>query len=81
MRNLLRLSAVMLSLGMLGASACSSCSETPEDTSTDAVTAPHSFTCGAYTHRVGNQCVGDTVTNQSSSGNTSSSVLSTNGNN
>jgi len=81
MRNLLRLSAVMLSLGMLGASACSSCSQTPEDTSTDSVVPPHSFTCGAYTHRVGNQCIGDTVSNQSSGGNTSSSVLGTNGNN
>ncbi len=77
---LLRLSAVMLCAGMLGASACSGCSpQTPPDAKSDPALAPQSMVCGAYTHRVGNQCVGDTTTSSSSRG--TPSTLNTSGNN
>ena len=56
---LLRLSAVILSLGMLGAAACSGCSGSNTNNSNSAAMQPQSMNCGAYTHRVGNQCVGD----------------------
>ena len=56
---LLRLSAVILSLGMLGAAACSGCSGSNTNTGKSAVMQQQSMNCGAYTHRVGNQCVGD----------------------
>ncbi|MDD5303686.1 MAG: hypothetical protein PHS14_11330 [Elusimicrobia bacterium] len=58
---LLRLSAVILSLGMLGAAACSGCSQQPDTSSSSAVMQPQSYTCGPNTHRVGNQCVGNTA--------------------
>ena len=58
-KSLLRLSAVVLSLGMLGAAACSGCSPSNTNNSNSAVMQPQSMHCGAYTHRVGNQCVGD----------------------
>jgi hypothetical protein len=77
MKNLHRLFAVVLSLGMLGAAACSGCSEKPEETSSS-VSQPRSYQCGAGTHRVGNQCVGDTTTRAAS---TPTSTLSTSGNN
>lgn len=57
MKNLLRLSTVMLSLGMLGAAACSSCSPAAEDTSSKTPEYKQSYTCGAGTVRQGNQCV------------------------
>jgi hypothetical protein len=59
MKHLLMLSGILLGLGMLGASACSSCSPQPTSASTDAALAPQSYTCGKGAHRVGNQCVGD----------------------
>lgn len=57
MKNLLRLSTVMLGLGMLGAAACSSCMPPPEETKPKEY--KQSYTCGPGTHREGNQCVGD----------------------
>lgn len=59
MKNLLRLSVVMLGLGMLGATGCSSCMPPAEDTSSKSMEVPQSYTCGPQTHRVGNQCIGD----------------------
>lgn len=56
---LLSLSAVVLSLGMLGAAACSGCSPSNTNNSNSSVMQQQSMHCGAYTHRVGNQCVGD----------------------
>lgn len=61
MKNLLRFSAVMLSLGMLSAAACSSCMPQIADTSSVTNPGPKSYTCGAYTHLEGTQCVGDNV--------------------
>ncbi len=58
MSNLLRLFAVMLSLGMLGAVGCSSCSQQPKDT-TDPALGQQSYTCGPNTHLVGTQCIGN----------------------
>ncbi|MEK7232550.1 MAG: hypothetical protein AAB268_01940 [Elusimicrobiota bacterium] len=53
---LLMLSAVILSLGMLGAAACSGCSEDDEETTKSSV---QSNSCGPNTHRVGNACEAD----------------------
>lgn len=83
---LLRLSTVILSLGMLGAAACSGCSPSTTDTgSSSAVMQQQSMSCGAYTHRVGNQCVGDNVktgaTARSNSTKGSPTTLNTSGNN
>ena len=81
---LIRLCTVILSLGMLGAAACSGCmpSTTDSSSSAAALSQPQSMVCGAYTHREGNQCVGDSTT----SGTTSSTsakpkTLGTSGNN
>lgn len=78
---LIRLSTVILSLGMLGAAACSGCSGAPADDGKGAAALqPQSMNCGAYTHREGNQCVGNTSTrNTSTTG--SPSTLNTTGNN
>lgn len=82
---LLRLATVILSLGMLGAAACSGCSpSTTDSSSSSAVMQQQSMNCGAYTHRVGNQCVGDnvksnTATKKSTKG--SPTTLNPNGNN
>lgn len=63
MTKIYRLSAVILSLGMLGAAACSSCSPQPTETSTvDPNAGQQSYTCGPNTRRVGNQCVGTVAT-------------------
>lgn len=62
---LLRLSAVILSLGMLGAAACSGCGETNTNNTNDSVMQQQSMNCGAYTRRVGNQCVGENTGNTS----------------
>lgn len=78
---LIRLCTVILSLGMLGAAACSGCSQTPEASSAASqVQQPQSMNCGAYTHRVGNQCVGDNVTSSTSKSG-SPKTLNTSGNN
>ncbi len=78
---LLRLSTVILSLGMLGAAACSGCSgETAEDASKSPALQQQSMNCGAYTHREGNQCVGNTST-RSTRTTGSPTTLGTNGNN
>lgn len=77
---LLRLSTVILSLGMLGAAACSGCSQQPADSSSSPAMQQQSMNCGAYTHREGNQCVGNTSTrNTSTTG--SPTTLNTSGNN
>lgn len=82
---LLRLSTVVLGLGMLGAAACSGCSQGTTDTgSSSAVMQQQSMNCGAYTHRVGNQCVGDNVrSNNTATRRTTGSptTLNTSGNN
>lgn len=78
MKNLHRLVAVILSLGMLGAAACSGCSQQPETSSTSTTSQPMSYQCGAGTHRVGNQCVGNVT---SSGGSNRPATLSTGGNN
>lgn len=64
----------MLGLGMLGATACSSCTPPPEDTTSTAAP-PQSYSCGAGTHRVGNQCVGNIAPK------TQAQAISTTGNN
>lgn len=58
MNNVMRVLAVILSAGMLGASACSSCAET-STTDADSTSTQTSYTCGANTHLEGSQCVGD----------------------
>ena len=68
---LLRLSAVILSLGMLGAAACSGCSGDSSNSNKPAVMQQQSMHCGAYTHRVGNQCVGDSSGSGGSNGTSS----------
>jgi hypothetical protein len=79
MKTLYRLSIVILGLGMLGAAACSGCSQQPSDSSSSSsVSQPQSYHCGAGTHRVGNQCVGNTT---SSTGANSVNTLKTTGNN
>lgn len=79
MKTLYRLSIVILGLGMLGAAACSGCSQQQTDSSSSSsVSQPQSYTCGPGTHRSGNQCVGDTT---SSTGSKSVSTLKTTGNN
>ena len=56
--NLMRLSVVLMGLGMLVAAGCDSCSS-----QNSGVNAPIptqiSYSCGAGTHQVGNQCVND----------------------
>lgn len=82
MTTLLRLSAVMLSLGMLGAAACSSCSQPPADTSTtDMSVGQQSYRCGANTHLVGTQCIGDSVSTTTTAKKKVVTPLSTSGNN
>lgn len=78
---LIRLSTVILSLGMLGAAACSGCSQTSDTSSSSAVMQQQSMNCGAYTHREGNQCVGNTTTTKNTSTKGSPTTLSTSGNN
>lgn len=79
MRNLLRLSVVVLALGALGASACSSCSPAAEeDSSLDPALTQQSYKCGPGTHLVGSVCVGDTV---STTGAKPTTPLNTSGNN
>jgi hypothetical protein len=77
MKNLNRLFAVVLSLGMLGTAACTSC-EDPEEEPTSTTSQPRSYQCGAGTTRVGNQCVGNTTSRNNSQ---PTSTLSTTGNN
>lgn len=80
MKNLYRLSAALLTVGMLGAAACSSCSPAPaDDAKNDPALQQQSYRCGPNTHREGNQCVGDTQS--TSSRNASTKVLKTTGNN
>jgi hypothetical protein len=77
---LLRLSAVILSLGMLGAAACSSCSGAPADTgSSDTGASQQTYVCGRGTHKVGNACVADTQA--TSAQNVGGNTLNTTGNN
>jgi hypothetical protein len=61
MRNLLRLSIVILGLGgLLGASACTACLPPAKEAATDTSTVgATSYTCGTYTHLVGTQCMPD----------------------
>lgn len=79
MKNLYRLSAVLMTVGMLGAAACSSCSSTPEDASKDPALQQQSYKCGPNTHREGNQCVGDAT--GASVRKSQTTVLKTTGNN
>jgi hypothetical protein len=69
----------MLSLGMLGAAACSSCSPSTNSDNSNAALAPASYTCGPNTHRSGNQCVGNTTTTTGTGG--APKPLNTSGNN
>lgn len=80
---LIRISTVILSLGMLGAAACSGCSQSTDTSSASSAAAlqQQSMTCGAYTHRVGNQCVGNTTTTGTTSTKGSPSTINTTGNN
>jgi hypothetical protein len=79
---LIRLSTVILSLGMLGAAACSGCMPTtPDAKEGSAVMQQQSMTCGAYTHREGNQCVGNKSGSKNTSTSGSPTTLGTNGNN
>lgn len=72
MKILMRLTAVALALGSLGAAACSSCSQPAADTSaSSAVTQPQSYRCGAGTVQQGNQCVPATTSSSSSSSSSS----------
>lgn len=79
MKNLYRLSAALLTVGMLGAAACSSCSPAPADASKDPALQQQSYRCGPNTHREGNQCVGDSTGNSAQKSQTT--VLKTTGNN
>ena len=72
---LLRLSTVILGLGMLGAAACSGCSQTSTDTASNPAFQQQSMNCGAYTHRVGNQCVADTQSSATGSRSTRPATL------
>ena len=75
-----RLSAVILSLGMLGAAACSSCSGEPADTGTSSSGASQqTYVCGRGTHKVGNACVADS--RPANTQNTGGNTLNTTGNN
>lgn len=68
---LLRLSAVVLSLGMLGAAACSGCSQQlTGSSSTVPAVSDLGYICGRDTHKVGNACVADRLS-------TSTNTLST----
>jgi hypothetical protein len=79
---LLRLSTVMLSLGMLGAAACSGCSQSnTNSTNTSSALGPQSMVCGAGTVRQGNQCVGQTGARTTGSGTGAPAPLTTTGNN
>lgn len=63
---LLRLSIVILGVGMLGAAACSGCSQQPTDTgASSAAMQPTSYTCGFGTHREGNACVANATSGTS----------------
>lgn len=57
-----RLTAVILSLGMLGAAACSACSPSTTNNNSSSTMEQPSYTCGAGTHQVGMQCVGNSTT-------------------
>lgn len=77
---LIRLCTVTLSLGMLGAAACSGCMPPAEDASSSSPSlTPQSMTCGAGTRKVGNQCVADGTGGTKS--NSAPGTLGTNGNN
>lgn len=80
-RLLLRLSAVTLSLGMLGAAACSSCSPQPTESAGDPYLGQHSYTCGAGTHLAGNQCVGNSASANTASTANKPVAINTSGNN
>mgnify|MGYP001559702146 CR=1 FL=1 len=54
-RNLMRLSVVLVGVGMLAAAGCDSCSST--DTGGSAIPTQISYTCGPGTHQEGNVCV------------------------
>lgn len=79
MKNFYRLSAALLTVGMMGAAACSSCSPAPEDASSSPAMQQQSYRCGPNTHREGNQCVADAQS--TSSRNAATKVLKTTGNN
>lgn len=55
-QNLMRLSVVVLGLGMLAAVGCESCTPANQSTNADLPTQT-SYRCGAGTHQVGLQCV------------------------
>lgn len=80
---LLRLSAGILCLGMLGAAACSGCSQTPAaDAKSDPALNQQTYTCGRGTHKVGNACVADVTPTNAQGGSTSgANTLKTTGNN
>jgi len=63
MNNLFKLSLATLAFGaMLGASACTACMPQVPDTTTDNSTlGATSYRCGAGTHLVGTQCIGNSV--------------------
>ena len=73
-----RLTAVILSFGMLGAAACSACSPSTPDSKKSSVMEQPSYTCGTGTHREGNQCVGNSTTTQ---GTPKATPIKTGGNN
>ncbi len=81
MKILLRLSAVSLALGMLGAAACSSCSQAnTNDTNSNSVMQQQSMTCGQGTHLVGTQCVNNGTTSTTSAASRTPVTLNSNGN-
>ncbi len=55
-QNLMRLSVVLLGLGMLAAVGCESCTPSNSNSNADIPTNT-SYHCGAGTHQVGLQCV------------------------
>lgn len=82
MKIMMRLTAAALALGMLGAAACSSCSQPTDDGSaSSAVTQPTSYRCGAGTVQQGNQCVATTSATSSSSTRPKTQTINTSGNN
>jgi ABC-type oligopeptide transport system substrate-binding subunit len=80
---LLRLSAGALVLGMLGASACTACSQgSEESTMSSPAMQQQSFTCGYGTHREGNACVANSQpTGGTSTQSNRPTTLNTNNNN
>lgn len=63
-QNLMRLSVVILGLGMLAAVGCESC--TPSDPASNVdIPTNTNYRCGAGTHQVGLQCV-DNASSESS---------------